>query len=157
VSLQQVERIALPVDALEQTEQSLRAAGREGFEMFVLWSGAIEGEVFEVRTPHVPKQTAYRSEAGLLVRIEGQALHELNRWLYDNNETLGGQVHAHPTDAYHSETDDTYPIVTVLGGYSIVAADFCRRGLLSPDTAVYRLTEQGWTLVEPAYELIEVI
>jgi len=155
--LQDIDRIALPVKALELTEESLRAAGREGFEMFVLWSGRIDKEVFRVETPHVPKQTAYRSERGLLVRIEGQALHELNVWLYENEEVLGAQVHAHPTDAYHSETDDTHPIVTALGGFSIVAADFCKGGLLSPETAVYRLTQNGWELAEPSYEIVEVV
>lgn len=157
MNLQNVERIALPVEALELTEESLRAAGREGFEMFVLWSGQITGEVFRVETPHVPKQVAYRSERGLLVRIEGQALHEFNVWLYENKEVLGVQVHAHPTDAYHSETDDAHPIVTALGGFSIVAADFCKDGLLSPDAAVYRLTQDGWELTAPSYEIIEVV
>jgi len=26
------------------------------------------------------------------------------------------KFHAHPTDAFHSETDDSFPIVTTLGG-----------------------------------------
>lgn len=157
MTLREVERIALPAKVLEQTEDSLRAAGNEGFEVFVLWSGINRGEVFEVRTAHVPKQTGFRSERGLLVRVEGEALHKLNRWLYENRETLAIQIHAHPSDAYHSETDDTYPIVTALGGFSIVAADFCRGGLLAAETMVYRLREAGWDLVEPAHELIEVI
>jgi hypothetical protein len=157
MSLDHVGRLLVPVEALKRTENSLRAAGREGFELFVLWSGTPEGDAFCVKTPHVPRQTAYRSRRGLLVRIEGDALHELNRWLYEHGETLGAQVHAHPSDAYHSETDDSYPIVTVLGGFSIVAADFARRGLLCEDTAVYRLTPNGWLPTDPAMQLIEVI
>lgn len=157
MNLQQIERIALPVRALELTEESLRAAGREGFEMFVLWSGNVKDQVFHVDAPHVPKQVARRSEHGLSVRIEGQALHDFNVWLYENDEMLGAQVHAHPTDAYHSDTDDAYPIVTALGGFSIVAADFCQHGLLSSDTAIYRLTHDGWELTVPAYELIDVV
>lgn len=156
MNLEQIERLRVPAEALAATEQSLRAAGREGFELFVLWSGRVDGEVFEVRTPHVPRQTAYRRRGGLMVRVEGKALHELNRWLYENEEVLAVQVHAHPREAYHSDTDDTYAIVTERGGFSIVAADFARRGLLSPETALYRLTQLGWQRGREAIEIIEV-
>ena len=74
----------------------------------------------DTRTLHIPQQDSYRTENGLLVRIQGPALHQLNRSLYESGETLGVQIHAHPTDAYHSETDDAFPIVTALGGISIV-------------------------------------
>lgn len=156
MSLGDVARLLVPAEALDKTEESLRAAGRDGFELFVLWSGVVEGDGFRVKTPHVPRQTAYRTKGGLLVRIDGDALHELNRWLFENEEELGVQVHAHPTDAYHSDTDDTYPIITTLGGFSIVAADFAEEGLLCPETAVYRLTKTGWEIDEPATDLITV-
>ncbi len=156
MSLERVERLLLPAEALDRTEESLRAAGREGYELFVLWSGAVEGEVFRVKTPHVPRQSSYRTRDGLLVRIEADALHELNVWLFEHGEALGAQVHAHPTDAFHSETDDTYPIATALGSFSIVAADFAQRGLLCDDTAVYRLSPQGWLESAAARDLIEV-
>ena len=68
----------------------------------------------------MPRQTAYRLSEGLCVRVEGPELHRLNIWLYEHHELLAVQVHAHPTDAYHSETDDTYPIVTTRGGLSLV-------------------------------------
>jgi hypothetical protein len=157
VRLTEVGRLRIGSDALEITEEALRRAGKEGFEVFVLWSGRAADGIFEVMTPHLPRQTAYRSENGLLVRIEGDALHDLNRWLYENGESLGAQVHAHPGEAYHSDTDDTYPIVTELGGYSIVAADFARDGLLCEETAVYRLSEEGWLPDAPAAKVIEVI
>ncbi|HEY2053445.1 MAG TPA: hypothetical protein VGH14_05875 [Solirubrobacterales bacterium] len=90
------------------------------------------------------------------MRVDGDALHELNLWLYEHHETLAVQVHAHPTDAFHSETDDAFPIVTALGGFSIVAADFARKGLLCADTAVYRLSREGWLPAGEAVDLIEV-
>jgi hypothetical protein len=130
------------------TERALQRAGAEGFEMFVLWSGVVEGSSFLTKTPHVPKQTSYRRRGSLLVRVEGQALHDLNRWLYEHDEVLGVQVHAHPTDAFHSDTDDSYPIVTLRNGLSIVAADFARDGLLVDGTASFRLGESGWEAVD---------
>lgn len=91
-----------------------------------------------------------------MVRVDGDALHRLNVWLYQHQQMLGVQVHAHPTDAYHSDTDDTFPIVTTLGGLSLVVPNFCRRDLFR-GSAAYRLTPNGWVESDrPPHELIEV-
>lgn len=144
MTLDTVARFRVPNRVLEQTEISLRAAGRDGYELFVLWSGRISGESFDVIDAHVPRQASAKTRDGLLVRVEGEALHKLNVWLYENEQMLGAQVHAHPRRAFHSETDDTYPIVTTSGGLSLVAASFCRRGLLHCSSAAYRLGDAGW-------------
>jgi hypothetical protein len=155
MSLASVARFRVPALVVERSEQALRKAGAEGYEVFVLWSGREDRSVFEVRTPHVPKQTSYRVNGGLSVRVEGDELHRLNAWLYEAGEMLGVQVHAHPRSAYHSDTDNTYPIVATLGGLSLVAPKFCRRGLFTRGTALYRLCPEGW--VEQSISLIEVI
>src|SRR5262249_18421679 len=130
---------------VKETEKTLRRAGAEGYEAFVLWSGRQNGRLFNIQTIHVPKQNSYRLDSGLCVRVDGDELHRLNVWLYEAGEILAVQVHAHPDDAYHSDTDDTYPIVATLGGLSIVAAEFCRTGLFTSSTAIYRLQRDGWT------------
>jgi hypothetical protein len=156
VTLPDVRRFQVPRDVVVETEGALQHASRDGYEVFVLWSGTIEDDRFVVRTPHLPKQKSYRLRGHeLLVRVEGEALHELNARLYETREILGVQVHAHPTTAFHSNTDDTFPIVTTLGGLSIVAPDFCYRGLFVPGTAIYRLEAQGWG--QQNLSLIEVI
>lgn len=129
---------------IDDTEEHLRSAGRKGHELFVLWTGRLEGRSFRVTTTYVPPQTSYRQDGGCGVRVDGTALHELNGWLYEHGETLGAQVHSHPTEAFHSETDDAFPVVTALGGLSLVVAYFCRDGLLASSTAAYRLTPAGW-------------
>lgn len=144
MTLADVETFAVPVGVLKDTEAALRDAGDRGYEVFVLWSGRVDGATFAAHTAHVPRQSSYQLPEGLLVRVEGDALHQLNAWLYEHDETLGVQVHAHPDAAYHSTTDDTYPIVTALGGLSLVAAEFCADGLLARSSAGYRLTARGW-------------
>ncbi len=144
MTLVDVAQFAVPVSIIEQTEAILQDAGRSNCEAFVLWSGTHDETAFQVRSLHYPPQTAYRTPDGLLVRVDGDALHALNAWLFENQETLAVQVHAHPTDAYHSETDDSFPIVTTLGGVSVVAADFAFHGLLNEATAAYRLDQYGW-------------
>jgi hypothetical protein len=154
LTLADVEQFKVPATVVKQTEEALRTAGADGYEAFVLWSGQQNGRLFTVRTAHVPRQDSYRLASGLCVRVDGSELHRLNVWLFEAGEVLAVQVHAHPDEAYHSETDDTYPIVATLGGLSVVAAEFCREELFSPSTAIYRLYPQGWT--EQAADLIQV-
>lgn len=154
MTLENVERFVVPTSVVADTEDALRDAGTGGHELFVLWSGAVEEDRFRAQTMHVPKQTSYRYKRGLLVRVEGDALHELNKWLYEEGQVLAVQVHAHPRKAFHSDTDDTFPIVTARGGLSIVAADFCRDGLLSKQTAYFRLLDGEWQ--EQSAAILEV-
>lgn len=156
MTLTVVRYFQVPRKIVEITEHELRRAGAGGYEMFVLWSGVIDEYKFIVSTPHIPRQESFRLEgSGLLVRVQGDALHKLNAWLYEAGQMLGVQIHAHPSAAFHSSTDDTFPIVTALGGLSIVAADFCEHGLLSKTTAAYRLFRQGW--IEQDLSVLEVV
>jgi hypothetical protein len=148
--LEAITRYIVPTDIALETDVRLRAAGRQGLERFVLWSGLTDGETFMVRTLHVPEQTSYRLRTGLCVRVEGDALHRLNVWLYEHGEQLGIQVHAHPTDAFHSDTDDTYPMVTARGGLSIVVPDFASEGVQGPGVAAFRLSVNGWDELDPS-------
>lgn len=154
MKLADVEQFQVPATIVKQTEEALRSAGAKGYEAFVLWSGQQDGRLFTVRTGHVPRQDSYRLTSGLCVRVDGSELHRLNVWLLEVGEFLAVQVHAHPDEAYHSETDDSYPIVTTLGGLSVVAAEFCREELFSASTAIYRLYPDGWT--EQTADLIKV-
>ena len=143
-TLESITKFLVPGSVVWDTDVQLRAAGRNRSECFVLWSGAPDHDTFHVRTGHVPQQTAYRFSDGLCVRVDGAELHRLNVWLFEHNEQLAVQVHSHPTEAYHSETDDTYPIVTVRGGLSLVVPDFGRAGLRGEGVAAYRLGMSGW-------------
>ena len=143
-TFESIRRFIVPRDLADETDVQLRSAGRDGVERFVLWSGLIDDDTFRAQTTHIPKQAAYRSTEGLCVRVDGDELHRLNLWLFQHGERLAVQVHSHPTDAYHSDTDDTYPIVTTRGGLSLVVPDFGLFGVRGPGTALYRLGPSGW-------------
>ena len=144
MTFEPIREFVVPADICDATDRHLRVAGSDGHERFILWSGVVRQDRFLVRTAHSPKQTAYRLSSGLCVRVEADALHRLNVWLYQNGERLGVQVHSHPEDAFHSDTDDTFPMVTTLGGLSLVVPDFARYGVRGRDTALYRLSKTGW-------------
>ena len=153
-----VRRFRVQASAVSETEEAIRLAGHDGYESFVLWSGTRNDESFTVAKVHVPEQTSYKSLSGLCVRVNGSELHRLNMWLYEARQIIGVQIHSHPTYAYHSVTDDTYPIATLEGSLSIVLPFFGRDGWASSEIAVYRLGLDGWGEVAgPLGDLIEVI
>lgn len=144
MTLEAIRTFSVSQETVDHTEAALREAGMDGHERFALWTGTTRGELFSVDHLYVPPQRGYQFDDGLCVRVGADALHELNVWLYRNQQVLGVQIHTHPQEAYHSETDDTYPIMTTLGGLSLVVPRFAREGLLSRGLAVYRLGADGW-------------
>jgi hypothetical protein len=145
VTLTDVNEFVIPDSLIEQTLQPLRDAGKQGYEAFVVWGGQKSGSAqFTFAAAYFPEQTASQTPSGLLVEVSGDALFRVNRAFYEHGLTLGAQVHSHPTDAYHSDTDDTYPLMTLLGGLSVVIPDFGRGGRSRiGDWAWYRLVGPG--------------
>ena len=135
----------IPVSIIEDTVAFLRSVGADGFEGFVLWGGqTTDKDCFRFSSSIVPAQQAMLTENGLLVTVDGQALFEVNRSLHERGLTLAAQVHSHPTEAYHSATDDAFPLVTILGGLSVVIPGFARDALGGIDRwAWYRLSKRG--------------
>lgn len=141
-----VEEFVIPLDLVDQTLEPLRDAGSHGYEAFVLWGGQLadDGKRVDFASAFFPAQTTSRGEEGLLVVVDGDALFRANRAFYERDHILAGQVHSHPTDAYHSSTDDEFPLMTLVGGLSAVVPDFGaagRDGL--HDWAWYRLVDTG--------------
>jgi hypothetical protein len=155
--LTDVHRFRLPGRILDVTLELLAPAARAGQEAFVVWGGRAVGDR-ELRFTSAlrPRQRAVATEDGLLVTVDGEALFEVNRTLFSRGEILAGQLHTHPTDAYHSDTDDHYPLVTLLGALSVVVPDFGRAGRAGlAQWAWYRLVGCGrFQPVDPAREVV---
>ncbi len=142
--LSNINQVHLPKTQIENVYHHLQEAGRNGVECVALWSGHfIENSIFEITSTIIPKQKGYKIEEGLLYTVDGEELHRINVWLYNNNQTLVSQIHSHPGLAYHSETDDAYPIVARVGGISIVIPDFAIGPFSMTDWAVYRLNDEN--------------
>ncbi|MBN8675446.1 MAG: Mov34/MPN/PAD-1 family protein [Chitinophagales bacterium] len=154
-----IDTVKLPFQCIEFVYKYLREAGEAGAECVALWAGVINNSVFEIKNTIIPAQTAYNIEMGLLYSVDGDELHRINMWLYQNGMTLVAQIHSHPREAYHSETDDRYPIMAVVGGLSIVIPDFAFRPFSIKDWAVYRLLPQrGWIKLseQEVFTLIQI-
>lgn len=140
-----VRKFIVGSNILADTISFLQDVGRQGYEGFVLWGGGhIDAGAFRFTRVIIPDQRAYATPRGLLVTVEGNALFDVNRTLYESHELLGGQVHTHPTTAYHSTTDNHYPLVTLLGSLSVVIPDFAQHAPTDIELwAWYRLAEYG--------------
>lgn len=138
-----IKRIHVTRRVADATQATLREIGRKGFEAFVLWVGTIDGKDFRVTGAVTPTQRAVRTNEGVSVHVDGHELHRLNVWLYENGLRLCAQIHSHPTDAFHSETDDAFAIATVAGSISIVVPNFAEAPFDLGQCAVYRLTASG--------------
>jgi hypothetical protein len=140
-----IRRFMIPASVLDRTLEVLATAGERGVEGMVVW-GAIreDAETLRFAVAYVPHQAAYKTEFGLLVRVEDEALHQVNRDFHERGLILAGQAHSHPGDAYHSETDDLRPLVSLIGGLSLVVPDFARGGRADVDRfAWFRLAGFG--------------
>lgn len=140
-----VRRFVIPTVVVVETIQFLRQVGTEGLEGFVLWSGQhAEMDTFRILRCIVPKQRGMKTPNGLLVTVDGETLFAVNKLLHEVHEILAVQVHSHPTDAYHSSTDDTFPLVTLVGALSVVIPEFATNAPHDlEDWAWYRLSSDG--------------
>lgn len=143
ILLSAVKKVLVPSRCIDETLATLSAAGEFGAEAFALWAGRQESEYFRVNQTLIPRQQAYRLPTGVCVSVAGEELHRINVWLHESNLRLIAQIHSHPTDAYHSDTDDTYPLVATVGAFSIVVPDFGKYGFVWDRMAFYRLSPQA--------------
>lgn len=154
-----IKKIIMPIQCLAAAYEHMREAGKHHVEGVALFSGKENGDVFQIEKTIIPKQEAMSLEDGLLYSVGGDELHRINVWLYENKMSLIAQIHSHPGRAYHSGTDDAYPIVATVGGLSIVVPDFASGAIDINMCAVYRLQhEKGWVELnkEEKYSLIEI-
>lgn len=145
-----LQKVTVPFRVVETTYVHLRQAGRRGVEGVALWAGTENSREFNVKEVIIPKQTALRLEQGLCYIVAEDELHRINVRLFETKLRLVAQVHSHPEDAYHSDTDDLYPMVTKLGCLSVVVPDFAAGQVDLTSWAVFRLTARHtWTRVPP--------
>lgn len=147
---EQITRIIVPAQLAEETNSKLRLIGQRGMEGFALWAGVLSESTFSVQANIIPAQTGHQLEGGVCVSVGPDELHRINVWLFENRMSIIAQIHTHPTDAYHSDTDDAYPIATTLGSISVVIPYFARQPFALGRCAVYRLQDRrGWVGMTP--------
>lgn len=155
-----IKKIVMPIVCVATAYEHMRKAGSQKLEGVALFAGKEDGLTFNIEHTIVPRQKAMSMEEGLLYAVDSEELYRINVWLYENKLSLMAQIHSHPSRAYHSSTDDAYPIVATIGGISIVVPDFASKPIELSGWAVYRLSsENEWMELNPSEKvsLIEII
>jgi hypothetical protein len=147
MSLLEIPKVAVRAAAIQETMAHLRAAGELGCEGIALWVGQTQSQRLTVSEAYIPEQYGVRTASGLIAFVDDEALHKLGVWLYERRLELIAQIHSHPQDAYHSDTDDAYAIATKQGAFSLVVPNFGAEPFAFANCAIYRLRHEGWVVM----------
>lgn len=160
IGLLHITKVQIPREFIDGVYEEFRKTGAQGYERLALFAGMKTGETFTVTHAIYPEQYLTRGPKGLSFHVEGEELERIGDWLFEQKRSLIGQIHSHPTEAYHSEADDEMAIITKYGGISIVVPNFGNSDHLLQGCAFYRLMPQkGWTVLssEEISKLIKII
>jgi hypothetical protein len=142
--LEEVTRFRISGGALRHAYNFMAEVGRQGYEGLAFFAGTVDKDRALLLRAYVPEQKSMRTPNGLLVHVGSEALYRFNTELYEAGLRFIAQIHSHGEHAYHSETDDAYSMVTVVGGLSLVVPHFAAHEFDVETCAAYRLTRTGW-------------
>jgi hypothetical protein len=130
-------RLRLARDILRRTFHTLQECGRGESECAVYWTGPSTDDIVDLDEHPIHRRSPFGYE------VEENWLMHFWKQLAASNRSVKVQVHTHPGEAFHSSTDDQWPIVSQAGFVSIVIPNFAA-GEPSLDSAwIGRLQEDG--------------
>ncbi|MCF8379388.1 MAG: Mov34/MPN/PAD-1 family protein [Bacteroidales bacterium] len=138
-----IDKVVVSMTHLGNAFDYLYYAGKKRAEAVSLFAGYSEDNSFYIEELIIPKQKCFKGKHGLMYTVDGEELHRINTWLFENKMSLIAQIHSHPEEAYHSPIDDRYPIVDTFGGFSLVVPYYATGILSMKDWACYRLSEKN--------------
>ena len=141
--------LAVPKALFDETFQVLRYCGRGRAECQVLWIGPWAEPTQVSRVVH-PQHHAHRG--GFVV--DDSWLTQLWTELAASGDGIRAQVHTHPREAFHSATDDAWPVVHLSGFLSLVIPDFAQGPITLDRSYLAELGDDGHFLgVDPGTRL----
>lgn len=144
MNFEQINKVVIPSKIIDETLLFLQKNGLEYNESVCLWIGKPKGKNFEIKEVIFPKQV----NNTLSYEVSQDETDRISRELYRKGLRLIAQIHSHPYLAFHSHLDDEFPLMTTLGGFSIVIPNY---GFFSGDISdyeIYRLTKEGWKEID---------
>ena len=143
--------VKLPAAILEKTYRTLRNCGRGRCECVVYWTGPAGQDVVD-DFEHPPHR---RSPGGY--EVDSNWLTEFWKELSVRKRSIKVQIHTHPGEAFHSSTDDKWPIISQAGFLSVVIPDFAAGEPTLDDAWIGSLQADGkWRRLDSAAEVFEL-
>jgi hypothetical protein len=141
--------LRLEKDIVPTTFRALRECGRGECECAVFWTGPAEVDLVNGFEHPIHKRSPYGYE------VDDSWLTEFWKRLAASRRSIKVQVHTHPGQAFHSATDDEWPIVSQVGFVSIVIPDFAAGDPSLEKAWVGRLQADGkWRRLASAAEAV---
>jgi hypothetical protein len=140
----------LPREILDQTFAHFRGCGRGRCECQVLWLSpwAAPGTIIEAVHP------AHEAHVGGFV-LDNVWLNNFWFSLAQKNLGIRIQVHTHPREAFHSPTDDAFPIIHTVGFLSLVIPNFALGPIGFKDAFLTEIqADGGWREVAVGERLV---
>lgn len=129
----------------------LRSCGRGACECVVYWTGPAGEDVADAVEHPVHLRSAFGYE------IDSNWLTQFWKRLAAARRSVKAQVHTHPGEAFHSATDDRWPIVSQAGFLSIVIPEFAAGESTLQRAWIGRLQPNGtWQELASAAEALVV-
>lgn len=110
--------LRLVANIVALTFQTLQDCGRGECECAVFWTGPAGDDFVDGLEHPIHKRSPYGYD------VDSNWLTEFWKQLATLKRSVKAQVHTHPGEAFHSATDDRWPIISQVGFLSIVIPDF---------------------------------
>jgi hypothetical protein len=145
-------RYQLPRVMLEDTFGHLRACGSGCRECQALWVSPWADPQRLTAAVH-PRHTA--SAVGF--RVDDDWLNAFWMQLADEGTGVRFQIHTHPGAAYHSGTDDAFPLIRSSGFLSLVIPRFAQGAIGFDGAYLTEVQPDGSWLEKPINETLEIV
>lgn len=141
--------LRLARDIVPGTFHTFRQCGRGECECAVYWTGPAAADVVDGHEHPNHKRSPFGYE------VEDEWLMQFWKQLGTSNRSVKVQVHTHPGAAFHSRTDDQWPIVSQAGFLSIVIPNFAAGEPTLDGAWIGRLERDGkWRTLASAAEAV---
>jgi hypothetical protein len=140
----------VPNSVLSRTFEQFRRCGRGRTECQALWISAWQSPALISEVIH-PKHSSHGQ--GFILDSEWLSAFWLD--LARRASGIRVQVHTHPGEAFHSPTDDAYPIIHSPRFLSLVVPNFALGPISLSDTYLAEIDDQGrWREVPISSRLV---
>jgi hypothetical protein len=121
----------------------MRIAAMHRQEAVALFAGIEENNIFHILETIIPDQVSLGGAAPGPSVLPEQEQQRINTWLQENEFDLIAQIHSDPRQVCQAYPQEAWPLITIIGGISIVVPDFAL-GPTNPETwSVYRLASSN--------------
>jgi hypothetical protein len=129
--------LRLASNVLEKTFEILRSCGCSECECVVYWTGPANTEVIDAVEHPMHRRSPYG------YHIDDSWLTSFGFCLGRHRRSVKVQVHTHPGAAFHSETDNDWPLVAQPGFLSVVIPNFAKNEMTLEGAWIGRLQPDG--------------